>query len=130
MHLKDQDKWIVNLFVLTKNRLKENFILISSNPFRTVAAMKCGFFVLPVIPFESFYRDDFQLSLLEHYILKIRHLKDMKKRLKNDFKFLVQKIEKKHPNVPQQVSKKDDNVFFESASQGSYGMKKLPKKIQ
>ena len=100
LHLKDHDKWIENLFVLTKNRLKENFILISSNPFRTVAAMKCGFFVLPVIPFESFYRDDFQLSLLEHYILKIRHLKDMKKRLKNDFKFLVQKIEKKHTNVP------------------------------
>ena len=56
--------------------------------------MKGGFLTIPVLQFESFYRDEFQLSLVEHYILKIRHLKDMKKRIKLDFKYLVQKIEK------------------------------------
>ena len=57
-----------------------------------MAAMKAEFLVIPVIQYESFYRDDIQLSLLEHYILKIRHLKDMKKRLKNDFSFLKKKL--------------------------------------
>jgi hypothetical protein len=79
--------------VLTKNRPKDNLIFISSNPFRIVTAIKYGFLTIPVIQFESFYRDDYQLSLVEHYILKIRHLKDMKKRLRQDFKCLVQKID-------------------------------------
>ncbi len=48
---------------------------------------------IPVVPFESFYRDDFQLNLLENYILKNRHLKEMRKKIKHDFKFLTQKIE-------------------------------------
>jgi hypothetical protein len=44
---------------------------------------------LPVTPFQSFYREDIQLCLLEHYILKIRHLKEMKQILKKDFQFLT-----------------------------------------
>lgn len=89
IHIKEYDKHIENLLVLTKNRPKDNLIFISSNPFRIVTAIKYGFLTIPVIQFESFYRDDYQLSLVEHYILKIRHLKDMKKRLRQDFKCLV-----------------------------------------
>ena len=59
IHLKEYDKWIENLLVLTKNRLKENLIFISSNPFRIITAMKGGFLTIPIIQFESFYRDDF-----------------------------------------------------------------------
>jgi hypothetical protein len=43
------DKWIENLLVLTKNRLKENLIFISSNPFRIITAMKGGFLTIPII---------------------------------------------------------------------------------
>ena len=93
IHIKEYDKHIENLLVLNKNRPKDNLIFISSNPFRIVTAIKYGFLTIPVIQFESFYRDDYQLSLVEHYILKIRHLKDMKKRLRQDFKCLVQKID-------------------------------------
>ena len=59
-----------------------------------MAAIRNGFLVLPVLQYEVFYRDDFQLSLVENYILKIRHLRNMKSRLHNDFKFLMTKIEK------------------------------------
>ena len=45
--------------VLTKNRAKENLIFISSNPFRIVTAMKMGVYTIPVIQYQSFYRDDF-----------------------------------------------------------------------
>jgi hypothetical protein len=89
LYIKEHDKWIENLLVLTKNRLKENLLFLSSNPFRIIAAMKGGFLTIPVLPFEYFYRDEFQLCLVEHYILKIRHLKDMKSRIKQDFKFLL-----------------------------------------
>jgi hypothetical protein len=43
-----------------------------------------------VVQFESQTKDDFQLNLVENYILKLRHLKEMKKRLATDFKFLIQ----------------------------------------
>lgn len=59
IHIKEHDKYIENLMVLTKNRSKENLIFISSNPFRIVTAIKYGFLTIPVIQFESFYRDDF-----------------------------------------------------------------------
>ena len=71
------------------NRKQKNIIFISSNPIRIVSAIKGGFLTIPIIPFESFYRFDFQLSLVEHYILKNRHLKEMSNKITNDFKFLV-----------------------------------------
>ena len=92
--MKEQDLWVENLLVLTKNRRKDNLIFISSNPARIMAAVRGGFLAVPVLQYEVFYRDDFQLSLVEHYILKIRHLRDMKTRLRNDFRFLVKKVEK------------------------------------
>jgi len=93
IYLKDHNEYIENLLLLTKNRKIENIILISSNAFRIIAALKSGFFTIPVIPYQSFCKDDYQPSLVEHYILKIRHLKDMKKRLKDDFEFLTQDID-------------------------------------
>jgi len=89
IYLKEHDVYIENLLVLTRNRLKENLIFISSNPFRIVTAIKCGFFTIPVIQFEASTANDFQLSLVENYIMKIRHLKEMRKRLRSDFKFLI-----------------------------------------
>ena len=58
-----------------------------------MAAIRGGFLTIPVIPYEVFYRDDFQLSLVEHYILKIRHLNNYRGMIRNDFQFLVQEIE-------------------------------------
>lgn len=35
------------------------------------------FLSIPVVQYESFYREDIQLYLVEHYILKLRHLEEM-----------------------------------------------------
>lgn len=59
LYIKEHDKYIENLLVLTKNRLKENLLFVSSNPFRIIAAMKGGFLTIPVLQFEYFYRDEF-----------------------------------------------------------------------
>ena len=130
IHIKEYDKHIENLLVLTKNRPKDNLIFISSNPFRIVTAIKYGFLTIPVIQFESFYRDDYQLSLVEHYILKIRHLKDMKKRLRQDFKCLVQKIDNQPCKVPNYIKNlQKAGGQFDCQSQGSFGGKKLKQKV-
>jgi len=127
--------------VLTKNRHKENLIFISSNPFRIIAAIKAGYLTIPVIQFEVSYQEDYQLCLVEHYILKIRHLKDMKKRLREDFKFLVKKPIKDNGKKQQSEvcndgasvrsvrSRRDggikgDALCFDVASVGSFGFKK------
>jgi hypothetical protein len=82
------------LHVLLKNRLKHKLIFVSSHPFRIISAINQGFLTVPIIQYEAFYRDDFQLSLVEHYILKIRHHQTMQERVSQDFKFLTQRIDK------------------------------------
>ena len=67
-------------------------IYISSNPFRIINALNENFLALPVIPFETNNRDEFQLCLLENYILKYRHHKEMRDRLRRDFTFLLNQI--------------------------------------
>mmetsp|Transcript_19658 Transcript_19658/g.30345 ORF Transcript_19658/g.30345 Transcript_19658/m.30345 type:complete len:89 (+) Transcript_19658:3256-3522(+) len=39
VYIKENDKWLENLMVLTKNRYKENLIFISSDPFRIVSSI-------------------------------------------------------------------------------------------
>jgi hypothetical protein len=60
---------VENFRIFLSNRKKEDLIFISSNPFRIVVAKSQKIFAVPVLPFENFYRDDFQLSLLENYML-------------------------------------------------------------
>ena len=90
IYIEKSNQHVENLLILLKNRLKENIIFVSSHSYRIVVAKSQGFNAVPVVPFESFYRDDFQLNLLENYLLKNRHQKDMAIRLKEDFNFLVQ----------------------------------------
>ena len=73
-----------------------------------MAALRGGYLVIPVLQYEVFYRDDFQLSLVEHYILKIRHLKNVKTRLRNDFRFLLTKIERTATKQKFENKLKDD----------------------
>lgn len=101
------------------NRLKENILFISSDPFRIIIAKSQGFFALPVIQFESFYRDDYQLNLVENYLLQIRHLEDMVSRLKYDFEYLVQRVYLEiEPHSSKQGVFKNQS-FNESKSQSS-----------
>jgi hypothetical protein len=52
-------------------------------------ALNEGFCAVPVIPFSQYDERDIQLQLVENYILKNRHLKDMKLRFGTDFAFLL-----------------------------------------
>jgi hypothetical protein len=75
--------------LLTKNREKDNIIFISSNPLRIVAAIKQGFQTIPIVQFESSNQQDFQLNLVENYILKVRLLTEMKAHLQCNFSILT-----------------------------------------
>jgi len=68
---------VENLEVLTRFRSNEKIYLLSSNPLKIVAAVSQGFSVIPVTPFQNLNENDYQLNLVEHYLLKIRHLEEM-----------------------------------------------------
>jgi hypothetical protein len=57
--VKVNDFFVENLEYLLRHRSKDKIILLSSNPFRIITAKSEGYLVMPVLPFESFYRDDF-----------------------------------------------------------------------
>ena len=79
--------------MLQKYRHKDNLIVISSDPFSIVAAMHQGYQTVPIIQFESFLRSDFQLNLVENYLLKLRYGSKVPETVKNNFKFLTSSIE-------------------------------------
>lgn len=64
-------------------------MLLSSNPFRLVSAITSGFQVIPIIPFESLHQNDFQITLIENHILRLRNLRQFAKKLRNDAKILM-----------------------------------------
>lgn len=78
IYVKELDEYVDNLFLLTSNRKPENIILLSSNQLRIVTAMDCGFCAIPVINYQSFMNHDFQLNLVENYVLKLRYSKNIK----------------------------------------------------
>lgn len=57
--LKIKDKSVDNLFLLTSNRKAHEIFLITSDQFRIVTAMDCGFCSIPVIKFQPFMQNDF-----------------------------------------------------------------------
>ena len=62
--------------MLTKNRLKNQIIFLSSKPMNIVAALIQGYQTIPIIHYDEHKNDDFQLNLIEHFFLKIKHLDD------------------------------------------------------
>ena len=52
-------------------------IFISNDPFRIASAMQAGFSTIPVNHFEGLCRDDYQLSLVEQYIITLKHTKEI-----------------------------------------------------
>jgi len=54
-----------------------------------VAAMEHGFCSIPVTKFQCFSQNDFQLNLLENYLVRLKNSKDMKAKNQIDFGFLI-----------------------------------------
>lgn len=78
-----------NLLSLTKNRWSSKIYLITSNPSNLVMAMKQGFNGIPIVPFTKFDEHDFELNILENYLLKLRLFKDYTKKNIEDFGYLL-----------------------------------------
>jgi len=139
IHIKDYDRYVENLLLLTKNRKKEDLIYISSNPFRIITALNDGYLTIPLIQYECQGRSEYQLCLLENYIMKHRHLKDMRARIREDFKFLMNKAQKQsssgignqaqlnassNDSIQQRNNLMNDpaeNLQFDVNSRGSFG---------
>ena len=76
--IEEADESIENMFLLMSNRKQSNIFLISSNQFRIVNAMDLGFCAIPIIKFQSFMQNDYQLNLIESYLLKLKYFNDQK----------------------------------------------------
>ena len=79
-----------NLYCLTHNRENTNIFLLTSNQKRLVAAMDQGFCGIPVLKYQKFDNDDFQLRLIENYLIKHQYFIDAKSKNINDFGILTQ----------------------------------------
>jgi hypothetical protein len=88
--LKEQCISLPNLLLLTANRDKRSVIYVSAEPFSICCAINLGFLVIPLLEYIYVDRNDFQLNLIENYILKNRHLKGMTSKFKLDFQFIIQ----------------------------------------
>jgi hypothetical protein len=52
--------------------------------------MDAGFCAIPVVKFQAFMQSDYQLNLLENYLVKLKYSKDMKAKNQRDFGYLTQ----------------------------------------
>ena len=101
---------VENLFLLTQNRKKENIYILSPQKLSLVSAINFGFCAIPVSHFLT--HDDFQLNLVEKYLLTLKYYKDTKSKNSLDFNFLTQgkTVKKQHED---QYSIKSDASFCE-----------------
>jgi hypothetical protein len=83
-----------NLLILLNNRNKDKLIFISQNPISLVSAINQDFLTIPMVKYETFHGDDFQLALVENYMVTLKLSKNVPTKIINDFKFLVQKVDK------------------------------------
>jgi hypothetical protein len=89
---------IENLMLLTKNRPRDSIIFVSTSPLSITAANWQKFLTIPIVPFEDFFHVDYQLNLLEIYILSVRNLECIKQKIITDFKVLSEKADQSNSN--------------------------------
>jgi hypothetical protein len=106
--VKNADEYLENLFLLTSNRKRGNIFLLTSNAMRIVTMMDNGFCAIPITQFQSFMQNDFQLNLVENYLLKLKYAKDMKIKNMKDFGYLTHSaLNKKKSNLCDSMIGKD-----------------------
>ena len=54
--------------------------------------MDAGFCAIPVTKFQAFMQSDYQLNLLENYLMKLKYSKNMEAKNQKDFGFLARGI--------------------------------------
>ena len=88
MEIPELGENLENLHLLTQNRKQSDIFLLTSNSMRIISAMDQGFCAIPLTQFSNPTRNDFQLNLVEIYLLKLRYYNDMKSKNDIDFAFL------------------------------------------
>ena len=61
--------YLENLNLLLENRLKSSIIFLSSNVVRFMAAIHQGFEAIPVLGYQIYFVDDYQLCLVQNFLL-------------------------------------------------------------
>ena len=75
--------------VLNDNQ-KESIIFLSSDSYSITSALSCGFNTVPIVHFEGLNNDDYQLSLVEQYLLRLKHTNCLfSDKIIKDFQFLL-----------------------------------------
>ena len=91
VYFDEIDEHVENLFILLKNRVPKNIFFITCNYMSLVIAMHLGFCGIPITKFNKYDEDDFQLNLLEHYLLKLHLHKNMFGKNLSDFGYMLEK---------------------------------------
>ena len=84
--------------------------------------MDSGFCAIPVIKFQCFMQNDYQLNLLENYLVKLKYSKDMKAKNQIDFGYLTQSSAiNKQQNRQPNVGERKENFKWDRQSNASFG---------
>ena len=127
-YFEEINEYIENFHILMKNRKASRIYFLTSNIMRLVAAMKQGFRGIPISKFDSTDDDDFQLNLIENYLIKLHYNKALYQDEEYfDFKILLQKSEYKKDKKKEQENdecyKRKEEEFFIDDSLG--GIKEI-----
>ena len=89
-YLIDGDKWVPNFTILLKNREKKNIFYMSSHIPSLVAAVQAGYCFCPVVDksWQS-VMSDYQLNLVENYLMRQRTRNSNRIGNLKDFEFLI-----------------------------------------
>lgn len=80
-------------------------MLLTSNQVRLIAAKESGFCAIPVVSYLNLLSNNYQLSLVQKYLLKINDINDLKTQVNKDFGFLTQ-MSQENPVQQEEEEKK------------------------
>jgi hypothetical protein len=80
-----------NLELLLSSRRLNSIVYLSGDPFKVVVARKSGFQSLPMVRWDINDQSDYQLCLVENYLLRIGFMndQDFRNKIKDEFSYLT-----------------------------------------
>ena len=78
-----------NLQLLLSNRNKKQILFMSTSAYSIMNAVLQGFAVIPILPCHIIIPGDYQLLLVEQYLLRIKYTHASGSLVRNDFEYLT-----------------------------------------
>ena len=88
VYFEELDQHLENLDLLQGDRKRHEIFFVSSDKLKIVAAMERGYCGIPVTKYVKFDELDYQLNILEYYLIKLQYNKDTLTKNINDFGIL------------------------------------------